>query len=151
MKSFLISALYMQANSLFINKKEIASDATQKFDLSDDSVLKTVKDAGLDLEKPQILQVNAPAGTGFIWMHQIHPVGCAKIKELTNVKTVERVMPGFSKKQLYEVSSGLSSSSECQVTMALARPWIFAGFNDDGTLKDASTAHETLTIPLHLQ
>ena len=55
MKSYLISALCLQANSLFINKKEIASDQTQKFDLSDDSVLRTVKDAGLDLDKPQIL------------------------------------------------------------------------------------------------
>lgn len=55
--------------------------------------------------------------------------------------------PGAPKSVRYEFAKQ-TEADDCSVHIALARPWLFSGFNDDGTLVDETTAIKYFVIPI---
>ena len=60
-------------------------------------------------------------------------------------------MAGVPKVSTFQlVNNGNQASQTCSISLALARPWLFKGFNADGSVTDITTAIEHYQIPVHL-
>ena len=107
--------------------------------------------SGIDLSsEPQYFSVEKASGTGYMWLHQVTPEGCATVEEVPIKQSVGRLMPGVKKTQLFKLTKQ-NVQEHCNITLALTRVWEFSGFNDDGSVADETTAITIHNIPLHLQ
>ena len=102
-------------------------------DLSDSSERRSVQNDGLDISGgPQTIAVKQMTGTGYVWFTQVTPSDCVSITETDlKVKTVGQLNPGAPKSVHYQISEK-NMKSGCKVNMALARPWLFSGFDSHG-------------------
>ena len=55
--------------------------------------------------------------------------------------------PGAMKTKSFLVYEG-DHTDKCYLSLALARPWMFKGFNPDGSLVDESSAADYYIIPI---
>ena len=60
-------------------------------------------------------------------------------------------MAGGSKLKSYSLTVGeqMKSGDECTLQFVQARPWMFKGFNDDGSYEKGNEM-QNLTIPIHI-
>ena len=128
------------------------TNALKVIDLSDLNVVLSVIQNGINVtaQEPQTIQVKSASGTGYQWSTKITPEGCISIKQSLGEAALT---PGGSKTVNYTLErvSTVSSESVCSFTMALNRPWVFKGFNDDGSLIDQSSASDSFQIPVNLK
>ena len=83
-----------------------------------------------------------------MWLHQVTPANCATIEEVEIKQSVERLMPGVRKTQLFKLTKN-EDSATCDITLALARVWEFSGFDETGAVIDETSAYTIHHIPLH--
>lgn len=55
--------------------------------------------------------------------------------------------PGAPKSKYFEFERQMEVD-DCQISIALARPWLFSGFEEDGTVTDLSTTVKSFIIPI---
>ena len=91
---------------------------------------------GIKLDHSQMFSVDEPSGTGFTWLYQVSPASCFNASK--DVTASDGLIGGSKTATIHLNLNGVYSQN-CTMGLVLARPWLFSGFNEDGTINDPST------------
>lgn len=117
-------------------------------DLKNPVTLRSTIAKGVDVSSGPIrVALKEQTGTGFIWQYQEYPAGCISVSEESGIDASETFSPGTPKSLYFEFQKQKEVDG-CQVSIALARPWLFSGFAEDGSVIDDSTTVKNFTIPV---
>lgn len=105
----------------------------------------TVQAEGLTLDAvPTTLEVKQILGTGYIWLHQINPNDCFTVTTSESEPAADLVGGANMKKFTLVRGQG----HDCTLSMALARPWEWKGFDVQGLAIDETTGIYSYVIPV---
>ena len=120
-------------------------------DLTNPVTKRTTEQNGLDVsDGAQTIALKQISGTGYTWQQVIVPEGCVSVEE-TDIRTTDLLQPGAPTTKHWELtqSKNAKSGGSCVVSMALARVWMFSGFDANGDVIDPASAIETVKIPIN--
>ena len=119
-------------------------------DLTNPITKSTIEENGLKVsESAQTIALKQISGTGYIWQEVIVPAGCVSFEEV-DVRTTDQLKPGAPTTKHWTLGESVSGQTggSCVVSMALARPWMFSGFDENGDVINSASAIETVKIPI---